>query len=107
MNDKTKEIKLKKYAMGNVSCLLFMFVISIFFGKEYGRLILFTIIPLYSIFYIFIYRKISKSYKSADKRLLAFGMVARGTFTGSIYYLSIFIFVLISSLFILTFIQYL
>ncbi|AXX93339.1 hypothetical protein CPU12_07810 [Malaciobacter molluscorum LMG 25693] len=102
MNDKNKQIKLKKYALGNLFCWFFMIVISIIFSKEYGRTILFTIIPIYSVFYIFIYHKITRSYKDPNKRLLAFGIIARGTLTGAMYYLSIFIVIIICSLLFLT-----
>lgn len=85
MNDIEKEIKLKKYAIGYVSCWIVLLIISVIFGKAYGRLIVLTVIPFYSLFYVFLYRRICKSYEDETKRMLAFGYGTRGTFIGIVY----------------------
>ncbi|MFE8073329.1 hypothetical protein QQM79_19910 [Marinobacteraceae bacterium S3BR75-40.1] len=89
MNDNEKETVLRDCAYGFVYIFILLMVLSVFFGKEHVRWLGLTVILIYALFYIVIYRAICKSYKDENKRLKAFGVLARGTFVGAIYYASI------------------
>lgn len=91
MDDRNRDILVKRSAYGFVSSFLILFIVAIFFGKNYGTYFLCTVIPIYSLYYLLMYRIVCKNYKDEVKRISAFGLIARGTFVGSIYYASMFI----------------
>jgi len=101
MNDHKRELIVRVSAYGFVVCILILLLLSIAMGKNYGRNFLLTTIPLYSIFYAVIYNYICRGFESETKRISAFGIIARGTFVGAIYYTSIFISLIVVFLFII------
>ncbi len=100
MNDMKRDLIVKISAYGFVGCVLILLLLSVTLGKSYGRNFLLTIMPLYSLFYVVIYNYICRGFESETKRLTAFGLIGRGTFVGSIYYVSLFILVINIFLFI-------
>ncbi|GAA0824058.1 hypothetical protein GCM10009111_34500 [Colwellia asteriadis] len=90
--DDTKRTKIiVNSAYGFITCACYLFLVTVIYGKPYGRLVLFTVIPLYSLYYVLIYRKICLNYDDEMKRISAFGLIGRGTLVGSIYYLCVFL----------------
>jgi len=91
MNDRTRDLIVLNSAYGFVGCVSLLLAVSIIFGKDYGRLILVTVIPVYSLYYVVMYSRICNGYSNEVKRISAFGIIGRGTFVGVIYYLSLYL----------------
>ncbi len=94
MDDIKRESIVRKSAYGYVFCIGILFTVAVVFGKSYGRIILLTLMPLYSLYYAVMYQIICNGYEDEIKRISAFGILGRGTFVGAMYYLSILIVVL-------------
>ncbi|WP_206060496.1 VOC family protein [Nitrincola alkalilacustris] len=63
MDDKGRDSLVLNSAYGYVFCLSSVIVVSIIFGKPYGRVLLFTLIPVYSIYYAIMYWRVCRSYE--------------------------------------------
>ena len=100
MDDNQRDLIIKKSAYGFVFCVCILLLASAIYGKDIARIILFTIIPAYSAYYVVMYRVICKSYKDEVKKMHCYGILGRGTFVGVIYYLSVMLVLLISYLLI-------
>lgn len=98
MDDKTRDKLVRASAYGFLLCVCLLFAAGAVFGKSYGRLVLFTLFPPYALYYVVMYRVVCKAYEDEVKRLSAFGLIARGTFVGAIYYLSIFVLAMFAAL---------
>ena len=91
MNDKTRDLIVQKSAYGFMGCVFLLLAVSIIYGKGMGRMVLFAIVPMYSLYYVVMYNLVCRGYDSEVKRISAFGTIGRGKFFGVIYYLSLFI----------------
>lgn len=91
MNDKTRDVIVLNSAYGFVGCVVLLVMVSVIFGKSYGRFVLFTACPIYSTYYAVMYNRICSGYSNETKRISAFGVIGRGTFVGAIYYLSLYL----------------
>lgn len=100
MDDKQRELIIKRSAYGFIGCVCLLFFTGALFGKSAGRTILFTLIPAYSAYYVVMYRIMCKGYKDEVKKMYCYGFLGRGTFVGAIYYVSLMLILLISYLFI-------
>ena len=89
MDDRTRDAIVLNSACGYLACVCILFI-SLIFGKYYGRLMLLTAFPVYSLYYTVMYNLVCRGYLDEVKRNSAFGVIARGTLVGSIYYLSQF-----------------
>ncbi|MGP9800775.1 hypothetical protein [Rheinheimera sp. NSM] len=103
MDDKTRETLVIYSAYGYLGCLSAMMVVAMIFGKPYGRAVLYTLIPLYSLYYAVMYWRVCRGYKDQVKRISAFGIIGRGTFVGAMYYLSLFFCAVLLYLFVSVF----
>lgn len=99
MDDRARDSLVLRSAYGFVGCVCLLLVVAIMFGKSYGRLILFTVIPVYSLYYAVMYWCVCRAYQDEVKRISAFGIIGRGTFVGAIYYLSLWLTAVLSFLF--------
>jgi hypothetical protein len=100
MDDRKRELIVKNSAYGFVGIFCSLFVVAVIFGKESGRLMLITVVPVYALYYVVMYRYIGTSYQDEVKRISAFGIIGRGTFVGAVYYLSLWILAVLAALFV-------
>lgn len=91
MDDKTRDLVVLNSAYGFVGCICILLFVGALFGKGYGRMVLLTLIPAYSLYYVVMYLHICRSYEDDTKRMSSFGLVGRGTFVGAIYHLSLWL----------------
>ena len=101
MDDIKRDLLIRSSAYGFVICVCILLLAGALYGKNTGRIILFTIIPVYSAYYVVMYRATCKGYKDEIKKMYCYGLLARGTLTGVIYYLSATLVLLISYLLII------
>lgn len=100
MDDRKRELIIKRSAYGFLFCVFILFLTGAIYGKGMARVILLTVIPIYSAYYVVIYRLMCKGYQDEIKKLYCYGNLGRGSFVGVIYYLSFMLVLLISYLFI-------
>jgi len=77
-----------------------LFALAALYGKDYGESFLLSVMPMYSLFYLMSYRVLCSGFENETRRAISFGIMARGTFVGATYYLSIWLFLVIALLFI-------
>ena len=88
MKDSDRKRLLRAYAAGYVVVWVVALAVAELAGKAYGQWLVLIVYPVYSMLYIVAYRNHSRQYKDETRKMLAFGLVARGTFTGAVYYAS-------------------
>lgn len=94
MDDRKRDLIVKRSAYGYLCCIALLFFISIVFGKIYGQLLLLTIIPVYNLYYLVMYILVCRGYRDKWRRIGAFGFGSRTTLTGLLYNLSLFVLLL-------------
>ena len=100
MDDNKRDLIIRSSAYGFVFCVCILLLTGAIYGKSIGRIILFTLIPAYSAYYVVMYRVTCKGYKDEIKKMHCYGILGRGTFVGVIYYLSVMLVLIISYLLI-------
>lgn len=81
MNDSVRESIIRNSAYGFLLCFFVLIIGAIIFGKGFGRLILLTIIPPYSIYYTQYITRLcttasAKGMKTKQNELLRLGSLA-------------------------------
>lgn len=103
MDDRARESLVVKSALGFIGCASLLLVVTLVFGKSYGRMILLSVIPGYSIYYVVLYNWTCRTYTDEVKRISAFGPMGRGRLVGAIYYLCLWIIVVITLIILIMF----
>ena len=101
MDDEKRDLIIKASAYGFVCCICILLLSGATYGKSVGTNLLLTLIPAYSIYYVITYRIICKGYKNEIKKMSCYGILARVTFTGVTYYVSLML-ALLTTLFIIS-----
>jgi hypothetical protein len=89
MDNRARDLFIQSSTYGFLGCVCLLFFVAVIFGKEYGRLILFTMVLICSLYCAVMCRYVGAPYEDETKRTSDFGIIGRGTFVGAVKYLSI------------------